>query len=65
MQDVETAVKWFTRAAEQGNAKAQLNLGSMYGVGLGVPQDDKSAVKWWMLAAEQGIARATFTQSSG
>lgn len=36
-----------TRAlAEQGNAKAQYNLGVMYANGRGVPQDDAKAAKW-------------------
>ena len=40
--------------AEQGNAKAQYNLGVMYDKGQGVPQDYKEAVKWFRLSAEQG-----------
>ncbi|KAF9334261.1 hypothetical protein BGZ91_010922, partial [Linnemannia elongata] len=35
--DIE-AVKWFTKAAEQGEAVAQSNLGSMYKQGRGVEQ---------------------------
>lgn len=48
------------RAAEQGDASAQNNLGFMYANGEGVPQDDKTAVKWYRLAAEQGLAHAQF-----
>ena len=44
--------------AEQGNAKAQFNLGVMYEVGQGVKQDDFEAVKWYRQAAEQGEANA-------
>ena len=51
-------MKWYTLAAEQGNADAQYNLGVMYDNGRGVPQDDKTAVKWYRLAAEQGDASA-------
>ena len=58
LQDDKTAVKWYTLAAEQGNAKAQFNLGFMYQNGKGVLQDDKTAVKWYRLAAEQGDAKA-------
>ena len=47
-------MKWYTLAAEQGEASAQYNLGFMYNNGEGVPQDDKTAVKWYTLAAEQG-----------
>ena len=57
-QDYQTAVKWYTLAAEQGNAGAQYNLGLMYLEGRGVPQDYQTAVKWYTLAAEQGNAGA-------
>jgi TPR repeat protein len=46
------------RAAEQGYAKAQYNLGCMYENGLGVTQDFVEAVKWFRKAAEQGFASA-------
>ena len=45
-------------AAEQGDAKAQSNLGLMYDQGLGVSQDYAEAVRWFRLAAEQGDAGA-------
>ena len=45
-------------AAEQGLARAQLNLGFMYANGRGVPEDDREAVKWYRAAAEQGHASA-------
>ena len=32
-------MKWYRKAAEQGNAKAQSNLGLMYANGQGVPQE--------------------------
>ena len=51
--DYVTAAKEFNKAAEQGDADAQLLLGIMYNNGEGVPQDDKEAVKWYRLAAVQ------------
>ena len=45
-QDDEQAASWFRKAAEQGVAEAQYNLGKMYDEGRGVPQDDKQAVFW-------------------
>ncbi len=51
-------MKWFRKAAEQGVARAQFNLGAMYGRGQGVPQDYAEAVKWFRKAAEQGNAHA-------
>jgi TPR repeat protein len=38
-QDYAEAVKWFHRAAEQGDPDAAFNLGCMYWNGQGVPQD--------------------------
>ena len=59
-QDSKQAVTWFRKAAEQGDASAQYNLGLMYDKGRGVAQDDKQAVAWYRKAAEQGDAMAQF-----
>ncbi len=56
--DYATARREFRVLAEQGDAKAQNNLGFMYAKGLGVPQDYAEAVKWYRRAAEQGLAQA-------
>ena len=45
------------RRAEQGDADAQARLGSMYNIGLRVPEDDAEAVRWFRMAAEQGHVR--------
>ena len=55
-----TAVKLFRVSADQGHAKAQSNLGSMYYNGQGVTQDYKEAVKWYRLSADQGDAAAQY-----
>jgi len=57
-QDYPEAVRWFQKAAEQGNASAQNNLGSMHGCGQGVNQDYSEAARWYQKAAEQGHASA-------
>jgi hypothetical protein len=44
--------------AEQGDAEAQFNLGLMYDLGEGVPENDSEAVKWYRKAAAQGYAKA-------
>ena len=49
--------------AQQGDADAQYELGSMYANNISfpyraIPQDYVAAVKWYTLAAEQGYARA-------
>ena len=59
--DVAAAVRELKPLAEQGNAEAQFNLGSLYYQGWGVPQDYKEAVKWLRKAAEQGHV---FSQST-
>lgn len=52
----EKGVELLRRAAEQGNADAQYNLGDCYYYGEGVAQDYAQAVYWWRQAAEQGDA---------
>jgi hypothetical protein len=44
-QDDAEAVKWFRKAADQGDPYAQFNLGNMYAEARGVPQDDAETVK--------------------
>ena len=56
--DFATVLREWTPLAEQGNAGAQFNLGYLYRMGEGVPQDYKNALKWWKLAAGQGDASA-------
>ena len=56
--DFTTALRKWKPLAEEGNARAQYWLGSMYKNGRGVPQDDKTALKWYRLSAEQGHALA-------
>lgn len=51
---VKKALNWCTKAANQGYAKAQCQLGYMYSTGEGVPQDYKKAVEWYTKAANQG-----------
>ena len=52
--DYEAALKEFRPLAEQGHRDAQLNLGNMYSLGLGVPKDNVQAYRWYTLAAGQG-----------
>ena len=57
-QDHPTACQWYEKAAAQGNAEAQFNLGLMYHEGQGVRQDYAKARKWYEKAAAQGDAQA-------
>jgi TPR repeat protein len=59
--DALTAVRELKPLAEQGDAEAQFNLGSLYYQGWGVPQDYREAVKWLRKAAEQNQAFAQVT----
>jgi TPR repeat protein len=46
--------------AEQGDAKAQFALGSMYRDARGVDRDYAQALGWWEKAAEQGLVDAQY-----
>ena len=54
LENDKTAVKWYTKAAEQGDARAQTNLGFMYANGRGVLTDTKRAYMWYNLASYNG-----------
>jgi uncharacterized protein len=59
------ALKWFRKAAKQGNVDAQFDLGALlsgepFYVDAGVKQDYGEAAKWYRKAAEQGDAEAQF-----
>ena len=53
-------VKLYRKAAEQGNADAQYNLGLCYAKGVGVTKDLTEAVKLFRQAAEQEDAKAQY-----
>jgi len=57
-QDHAQAVAWYRKAAEQGEAMAQNNLGVMYENGQGVKKDRAQALGWYRKAAAQGNDRA-------
>ena len=58
--DYATVVRELRPLAEQGDAKAQFELGVMYINGLGVPQDYAEAARLYRKAAEQGRAKAQY-----
>ena len=57
-QNYSEAVKWYGLAADQGNARAQYNLGVIYATG--VSHDYAQAAKWFRSAADQGYAPAQY-----
>ena len=50
-KDEAESVKWYRKAAEQGNADAQYNLGCCYDNGHGVEKDQVEAYAFYNLAA--------------
>ena len=56
----EPYVDTLKKAAEQGDAKAQYQLGFKYDYGIGVAEDDTLATEWYRKAAEQGEDSAQF-----
>ena len=58
--DYKKAVVWYRKAAEQGNVKAQNNLGFCYERGHGVPRDFIQSAGWFMKAATQGHVSAQY-----
>lgn len=50
--------KWLYKAAEQGNAMAQQNIGFCYEKGIGIAQNYSEAFKWTKKAAEQDLIDA-------
>jgi hypothetical protein len=56
--DYVTALNEWRPLAENGNARAQFNLGLMYVDGLGVPQDYAEAARLFRMAAMQGDTNA-------
>ena len=58
--DYAAALREWQPVAEQGDANAQYNLGLLYALGQGVPQDFKRAAEWYEKAARQGVAAAQY-----
>jgi hypothetical protein len=59
-QDYDMALRWYRCAAQQGDASAANNLGSMRLNGMGVARDAVEASRWYRIAADQGVAIAQF-----
>lgn len=57
-RDLRGAASWLTKAAEQGDAPAALELGHAYAKGKGVPADPLQAQFWYKKAADGGVAEA-------
>ncbi len=58
VKDYAKAFEWYSKSAEQGNAKAMCNLGKMYEDGIGVDQNYDKAKEWYKKAAIAGDIKA-------
>ena len=63
-EDLQEAIKWFRKSAEQGNASAERTLGEAYFYGIGVPVDQTQGAMWYRKAAEQGNQDAEYSLGS-
>ena len=59
-EDGQEAMFWYRKAAEQGHAEAQCQLGLGHQIGIFVAADDQEATFWYRKAAEQGHVEAQF-----
>jgi TPR repeat protein len=55
------ALKFYKKAAAEGNAQAKYNIGLLFSNGAGVALDYSEAMRWFLLASEQGLASAQFS----
>ncbi|NIP94650.1 MAG: sel1 repeat family protein [Akkermansiaceae bacterium] len=53
-------IQSLSKMAEEGDPRAQLQLGNRFSSGAGVPQDLAEAAKWFRAAAEQGQPDAAY-----
>ena len=56
-------MNWYRKAAEQGDARAQINIGIMYTSGQGVKQDYAEATAWYEKASAR--SRQVLAQQPG
>jgi TPR repeat protein len=58
--DFAAAMSYWRALADEGDARAQYDIGLMYGLGQGAPQDYAQALYWYLKAAKQGNPGAQF-----
>ena len=59
--NMSEAIKWYRKAAENGDHLAQYRLGNFYDKGEGGVQQDKAeAVKWFRMGAEQNVINCQY-----
>lgn len=55
---VQSALSWYTIAANAGVPSAQFKLANAYFAGAGLPRDPAQALMWYSRAAQQGLPQA-------
>jgi TPR repeat protein len=55
-KDTAQAIDWLRKAAAQGHAPAEFQMGQLYDFGFAVAPDDSQALAWYRRAAEHGSA---------
>lgn len=56
-------LKWYQKAADQGDAQGQTLLGFLYLQGKGVQRDYQQALKWFQKSGEQGNRSSLFLRN--
>ena len=59
-KDEKEAFKYYKNSADNGFARAQVEVSKCYSLGLGVKADEKEAVKYLQMAVEQGDLMAKY-----
>ncbi len=54
------ALRWYRAAADLGDANAEVEVGQMYALARGAPEDQAQALFWYRKAADQGNADGEF-----
>ena len=57
-QDFHSAMRWYRKAAEKGEAESMHNIGTLYMNGQGVAADYATGLSWLRKAAEAGSSGA-------
>lgn len=60
LEEYEKAFEAYSKAAKQGEARAQNNVGAMYEMGEGVTQNTTKAIEWYTKSANQGDSDAQY-----
>ncbi len=64
-KDIVRALKWYHAAAEQGHAKTQITLGTMYRYGgNGLTKSRAEASRWYRKAVDQGNASGAYSMAA-